>query len=315
MDSPAVRPIKPRTDGVSRPLLRMAPMQTLSMRVIYIARKYLFNTWLGKTKLAARIYAAVFELSAPDLTKPLTFRDTSLYVDPDDRSCVPSMVGGYFEQRELDIFEAIISDADVFFDVGANVGLYSVIGCTKSAGLNAYAFEPVAENQALLQKNIVLHGLEDRLRLEPVAVSDHAGTTRIYLHHSGTHSIENSEGGNGRDVKTVSLDEFTSEHDVGPAVMKIDVEGHEGAVLAGATQTLARYAPTIFFEFIPIVHRDVESLVRTLSALYTTCYVVDTISGDVTETRPADLDRKKGCNIILTSNERHIGEIRRFVTA
>jgi hypothetical protein len=149
----------------------MGQMRRLPMRLIQVARRLLCHTRLGKTKLAAQIYALVFELSAPDLTRPISFRDTSLSVDPDDRACVPSMVGGYFEKIELDIFEQLVADCEVFFDVGANIGVYSLIGCLRSERLKAYAFEPASENEALLRKNVASHRLEQRTSVQPMAVS------------------------------------------------------------------------------------------------------------------------------------------------
>ena len=290
-------------------------MHKLLMKLIYVARRFLFHTRLGKTQFAARVYKIVFEAAAPDLTKPVVFRNTALYVDPSDRSCVPSIVGGYFEQKELDIFEGLIADASVFFDVGANIGIYSVIGCLKSRELKSYAFEPVTENQELLRKNIAAHRLEERILVQPTAVSVHTGKATIHLYHSGTHSLENDRGTNTRDVDTVSLDEFTAVQRVTPDIMKIDVEGHEAKVIDGALKMLATDPPTVFIEYIPAAHRDVEGLVDRLRSVFQICFVVDEITNTVREIKTSELDRRKGYNLILTTNARHAEEIRRFVTA
>lgn len=75
-------------------------MRKLLMKTIYIARRLLFYTRLGNNSdFVGRVYRMVFQLAAPDLTAPIVFRDTSLYVDPSDRSYVPSVVGGYYEAR------------------------------------------------------------------------------------------------------------------------------------------------------------------------------------------------------------------------
>ena len=289
-------------------------MRTLPMRVIQIARRLQFHTKLGKTKLAAQIYAFVFELSAPDLTKPIFFRNTSLYVDPYDRACVPSMVGGYFEKTELDIFEQLVGDCAVFFDVGANIGVYSVIGCLRSDRLKSYAFEPVSENQALLRKNVASHQLEHRISVQPIAVSATSGTAVIHLYHSGTHSIDNDIGTNVREIDTISLDEFTAQEGVAPDIMKVDVEGHEAAVIDGALRMLARDTPTVFMEYIPSAHRNVEGLVERIPSLFSVCFTIDEVTRTVREIAPSELDRQKGYNLILTANPRHAEEIRRFGT-
>lgn len=290
-------------------------MQKFLLKVVYFARRHLFHTRLAKTPLAARVYALIFNLSAPDLTKPVVFRNVSLYVDPADRAVVPSIVAGYFEAKELDVFEALAAQAEVFFDVGANIGLYSVIGCSRSERLVSHAFEPVLENQRLLEKNIAAHGYEERIFVAPVAVSASAGTATISLRHSGTHSLEAHPGHPTRQVQTVTLDGFAAQLGRGPDLMKIDVEGHEPAVIEGAWEMLTRCQPTLLMEFIPGIQQDVDALVQRLAALFSRCFVVDEISCTVTEQDVRELHDQRACNVILTANPQHAEVVRSFVTA
>jgi FkbM family methyltransferase len=288
-------------------------VQKLAFRVMYLARKYLFHTWIGKTRLAVRLYALVFDISASDLTKPVVFRDVPFYVDPRDKACVPSIVAGYFEQKELDVFQALAREADVFFDVGANFGLYSVIGCSSSERLLAYAFEPVEENVRLLERNIAARGFEQRIFLQPVAVSDTQGTATIHMNDPTTHSLEFHPGRPTRLVDTITLDGFTAGIGRGPDLIKIDVEGHEPAVLEGAWSMLTQYKPTLLLEFIPRVQEDVGALIDRLSRLFSSCFVVDEISGTVVEKDIGELHHQRGCNLVLTTSPRHAELVRSFV--
>lgn len=288
-------------------------MQKLAFRLMYLARRYLFHTWLGRTRLAERLYALIFDLIAPDLTEPVVFRDVSLYVDPRDRACVPSIVAGYFEQKELDVFQALAREADVLFDVGANFGLYSVIGCSSSDRLIAYAFEPVEENVRLLERNIAAGGFQERIFLQPVAVSDTEGTAMIHMDDPTTHSLEFHPGRPTRLVNTITLDGFAIEIGRGPDLMKIDVEGHEPAVLEGAWNMLSRYKPTLLLEFIPRVQEDVGALIERLSRRFSSCFVVDEVSGTVVEKDMTELHSQRGCNLVLTTSPRHAELIRGFV--
>jgi FkbM family methyltransferase len=293
-----------------RRLLRRA-----TIVVIHVARKLLYHTRIGNFRITSRAYAFLFNLSAPDLTQPITFRGTALFVDPADRSYVPGMVAGFYEKRELDIFEQLAKEASVFFDVGANIGVYSVIGCLASRDLVSYAFEPIDENQELLARNIAAHQLESRVLVQPLAVSDKQGKTSIHLGQSGNHSIDNDQGKGRREIETIRLDDFSMRSKLAPDIIKIDVEGHEGAVIDGAVDMLSRHAPTVFMEYIPTAHKDVNDLIDRLEALFETCYVVDDVSYDVTEIELGKLNRRKSYNLILTANSRHIETIRRFVTA
>ena len=223
------------------------------------------------------------------------------------------MVGGYYEQIELDIFLSLVSEAHIFFDVGANIGLYSVLGCLRAPGLRSYAFEPILENQELLEQNIGAHNLADRVHVERRAVSNQAGSATMYLNHSATHSIhERGRDAIPREVETISLDEFADGAGAVPDIVKIDVEGHERAVIEGAMRTLQSSGASVFVEYIPAAHDDVESLVDWLAALSPTCFVVNEITGVVREIATAELDRSTGSNLVLARRESHAGLIRRL---
>lgn len=280
------------------------------MRLIAVARRLLFHTPIGHSAFVARIYRLVFAAAAPDLTKPIDFRGSRFYVDPSDRTCVPGMVGGFYERHELDVFDRLVADADVCFDVGANVGVYSVLGCARRPELRSFAFEPVMENREILARNLALNGIEGRVSVEPVAISDHTGTATISLAASGTHSLSAQHDGATREVATLTLDEFFERSGVTPDIVKIDVEGHEAAALDGAHELLARVAPTVFMEFSPRQHRDLEGLLARLGATFPSCFMVDEISGAIVEMPIRSLDRTRDCNIVLTSKDRHLEALR-----
>jgi FkbM family methyltransferase len=284
------------------------------MKLVYLSRKVLYHTRLGNSsRIAGRVRAFLFNMTAGDLTKPVIFRSIAFYVDPTDRGYVPSMVGGYYEAKEFEVFEAVIKHCSVFVDVGANIGLYSVIGCLRSDRLIAYAFEPVAENRRLLERNIALHGVAPRLHVQPMALSDRNGTATIHLGQSGNHSLVNDQGGNAREIETVTLDEFVAHTRIAPEIIKIDVEGHEAAVVEGAMRTLATYRPTVFMEYTPVASEGRDMLRTRITTLFRTCFAVDEASGTVRRIDPDSLEcQGEACNLILTDNERHLEEIRRF---
>lgn len=281
-------------------------------RLIQLARRLLFHTRLADTKLVGWAYRAAFAMMATDLTAPVIFREVPLYLDPDDRSYVPSVVGGYYEAKLLDIFEALVGSSSVLFDVGANVGMYTVIGCCKAPGLKAWAFEPVSENRAILSRNVEINGVGDRVYLQPYALSDRRGLAEIHLGYSGNHSLVNPQGSGSRSIETITIDEFIAEHAVTPDLLKLDVEGAESAVIAGAAQLLSDSPPTTFMEFMPAAHRDVDGLVRQLEDAFDAGFVVDEITGEVREVEISQLDRRHRCNLILTSDLRHAASIREF---
>jgi FkbM family methyltransferase len=290
-------------------------LTVLVMRTLYIARRILFRTPLQRSRFVGLVYERVFNLAAPDLTEPIAFRGTTLFVDPKNRSMVPSIVAGYYEAKELDIFEALAARSSVFLDVGANIGMYSILGCLASPSLRAYAFEPIAENQAILERNVWSHGLGERVSVQPVAASDRDGAATIrVVEDSGMHSFDLQTGrGSAREVPTMTLDAFTADADLSPDLIKIDVEGHEPAVLAGAVRLFERCSPTVFVEYLADAP-DVDGLIAGLRSISERCFVVDEVLGTVTEVDTAALDRRRTFNLVLAPDPAHEAIVRGFLT-
>lgn len=135
----------------------------------------------------------------------------------------------------------------LFVDVGANLGYFSLVAA--AMGHRVIAFEPMNRNVAKFQSSVTRNHFEDRVALYQNAVTYHSGGIVVLAetHHTnqGNGKIQGfstQSGGRsgvyGRDfVYTVRLDEIV-ERDV--LLMKIDVEGFEGAVLEGATRLICR---------------------------------------------------------------------------
>jgi FkbM family methyltransferase len=72
-----------------------------------------------------------------------------------------------------------LEPGSVLFDVGANVGMYALYAAAR--GLRVYAFEPESQNFAILNANIALNGLQDRITAYPICLSDTLKIDRLYL--------------------------------------------------------------------------------------------------------------------------------------
>jgi FkbM family methyltransferase len=148
---------------------------------------------------------------------------------------------------------------EVFIDAGANIGLYSVYASVVT-GARVYSFEPEAQNYAELNKNIFINGLHETVTAYCVALTDHSALASLYLctfavgfgHHDfGANSWEADlrrgdvifpkdkrlkQGAVG-----MTLDELVESGALPvPHHLKIDVDGFEWKVLAGAVRTLSR---------------------------------------------------------------------------
>jgi FkbM family methyltransferase len=174
--------------------------------------------------------------------------------------CCFYMATDTIEPRSKRLFRALlekIPDASLFFDIGANVGYYTWVAAGTRKDLKIVAFEPDPENFRLLTKTASAWRSHN-VSLRQVAVSDSCGTASFErdIITSATGSLE-EEGsftqrhfdtlGNRIQVLTTTVDAVAAEEGA-PAIIKIDVEGHEAKVFAGAWNTVQRCAPIIFFE-------------------------------------------------------------------
>jgi FkbM family methyltransferase len=155
--------------------------------------------------------------------------------------------------KEPDTIEWIAAFAadDVVVDIGANVGMYT-IWAAKARGVRVFAFEPEAENYALLNRNIHANGLDERVQAFCIALSDAPGFGRLYLSErfagGSCHSFGESLDHNNRPraspfsqgCVSTTLDVLVAGGAIPvPTHVKLDVDGIEPRVIAGARTTLA----------------------------------------------------------------------------
>lgn len=158
-------------------------------------------------------------------------------------------------EPELTYLEKVLTSSEVFIDVGANLGVYTLVaGKLVGPAGRVIAIEPSVQSFPVLEKNLTLNRLTNVLPLS-VALSEKAG--RTWLYHGinpGQHSFgkDPSCNGVGEEVVTETLDSVLLRASVQHVdVIKMDVEGAEELVLRGATRVVTLDRPVIIFEFHP----------------------------------------------------------------
>jgi FkbM family methyltransferase len=125
---------------------------------------------------------------------------------------------------------------DVFVDVGANIGAYTVLA-SAAACARTYAFEPSPAALHSLRGNVALNHIAGRVSIEPYAAGRALGSVSISIRGpSAMHHIEHGSSTSSSMVEVRTIDSY----DLRRAIMKIDVEGYEAEVLAGAMETATR---------------------------------------------------------------------------
>jgi FkbM family methyltransferase len=160
------------------------------------------------------------------------------------------------QPAEIRALAGAIRPGDAAADVGAHKGAY-LPWLSRAAGRDGLvaAFEPQPDLAAYLERACAAAGLRN-VRVEAAGVSDAAGTRRLHVPgERGTSPGASFEPAvaavtPGREVaaRIVALDEYLGDERRRLAALKVDVEGHELAVLRGAERRIERDAPLVVFE-------------------------------------------------------------------
>lgn len=130
-------------------------------------------------------------------------------------------------------------------DVGAHVGFYALqMALWTAPGGRVIAFEPNPTARAVLQANVALNHLEDRVTIDASAAGAARGTADLF-HSQDTSGLSrldapNPDSRSGAPVRVpvITLDEYCAEHRVTPDWILVDAEGADLAVLQGAARLL-----------------------------------------------------------------------------
>lgn len=151
---------------------------------------------------------------------------------------------GDYDAEQVVQLLAELQPGDVFYDVGAHIGYYS-LAVARRVGPQGrvYAFEPLPLNLKLLRGHVAANHA-DNVEVIAAGVAEAAGTARFDL-GKGTGRGRLGEGG-GLEVPLVGLDQLVAEGRIRPpAMIKMDVEGAELQALRGARELLVRHRPRI----------------------------------------------------------------------
>lgn len=164
---------------------------------------------------------------------------------------------GRFENEEIDFVKRYLIAGDVFLDIGANVGLFTVVGASK-VGPNGsvYSFEPVKKTFGRLSENIKLNNL-DNTKAYNVGLSNEDGELEMTTSADGFdawNSFGKPSAGTSfilEKVPTFKLDSWIADQNIGHiSLAKIDVEGWEYNVMLGAESLFSSdAAPDLLIEF------------------------------------------------------------------
>lgn len=204
----------------------------------------------------------------------------------------------YFNNEyELDSFSHVLDQLKknpelVIYDLGANLGYFSLLCAAVSSKSTIFSFEPIPANMNIFCRHLLINNVKN---VKPVnlAVSDHLGFIDFSaenLSHSYTYKQSSAHYGNRQlnlKVGVTSLDIFIDQYGYAkPDIIKVDVEGAEYDVLLGAAKIIEKYKPKILLATHEAHEKGVEEKCRAFlkNANYS-CLKLNDVTG-----RPKGLD-------------------------
>jgi FkbM family methyltransferase len=179
-----------------------------------------------------------------------TTNHCKMYVDTTDLLIAPwLLIHGEWEPEETEVFKKLLKPGDVFVDVGANIGYYTLLAVRCGAS-RVYSFEPQENTYELLGKNVIINWMTSVVTFERLAVFSHTTNLDFFARNAypGNSSIGVSSAEQLQKwfdtadrvrVPAVSLDDYFSDKPGQIDLLKVDVEGAEAAVFEGARRILS----------------------------------------------------------------------------
>lgn len=184
--------------------------------------------------------------------------DISMLINAVDLHATPYTLldFGSYEPNETSFLKSVFREGDVFFDVGANLGWYSLVLGRSCPGAKVYAFEPIPSTIEVLKKNIQLNRLDNIEAIGLGMFNEEKDLNFLFAEDvSGATSLKLTGQARGQApvqeimCKTTTLDAFCSSNGVQPTLIKVDVEGAELMVVQGGKDCLAS-TPIILMELL-----------------------------------------------------------------
>jgi len=184
-----------------------------------------------------------------ELTKQFDYPKANIYMRVTSAWEYKRLRPYHKEPWTVEWLENVLKAGDVFYDIGANVGGYSLIAAKMTGGqVKVFAFEPSFATFTTLCKNIVLNNCQTSITPFQIALSSQTGLASFnyssLMSGAASHSLGEAEEGVSpvyqQAVISYSLDDFIDQFKLPvPNHIKLDVDGPELAVLHGAKQTLS----------------------------------------------------------------------------
>lgn len=161
---------------------------------------------------------------------------------------------GDYEEKELQMVRSLINDNDFIFDIGANVGWYSMSIAKAIPTVQIYAFEPIPKTFDYLNANIMKNNFAN-IKTFNFGLSNENKEVSFFYYPEGPGNSSLTDLSGNQTVQKIpcyvkTIDDFISEQNIRVDFIKCDVEGAELFVFKGGINSIRNFKPVIFTEML-----------------------------------------------------------------
>lgn len=221
------------------------------------------------------------------------------------------------DRGKMRLLAQLLRPSDVFLDIGANVGVFSLFGAARLRDGQVHAFEPYEPHLSRFRDNIALNGYRN-ISVNALALSNEAGRVNLHVpltNNTGMASFFPDEGDarqfSTHSVETMTLDAYVARQNIRRVdIIKMDVEGAELQILEGGLRTIKSHSPDILMEVnVDHISRAGSSLAYLIGFFDGIGYEISKIMHDGSTKPiygPADFDEHQNIHCFRSGSGKHL---------
>jgi FkbM family methyltransferase len=223
---------------------------------------------------------------------------------PDSYSAATALYCGLYDYNEMNFLLRYLRGNDSFLDIGANVGIYTLLAASKIQSGSVYSFEVLPKNYNRLIQNLKLNQFQ-QVKSYAIAVSDFTGNTALNIAEGDSMPfITNNVTDNTITVTTDTLDNLLQYESVANLTLaKMDIEGAEILALKGAVSLLKKQRPYVWImEINDTVNNfgwQKQDVVNFLEDYGYSLYQYD---ADTNQIQAITVEQKQGNNVLAIAD-------------
>jgi len=206
--------------------------------IINLIKSLITHPLNSSNKLKAILRFVRWQLSVRINQFPIVYpftENSKLLIKKSMTGATGNLYCGLHEFYDMGFLLHLLRDDDVFVDVGANIGSYTILASAE-IGAKTISIEPVLSTFCFLKDNIALNNIGDLVEAHNIGLAGTKGSIKFTGTLDTVNHVATNDDKDVIEVQIDTLDNIVNERN--PCLIKIDVEGYEYEVLKGASETL-----------------------------------------------------------------------------